>query len=85
MLFLASNGFRCIAHDRRGHGRSSQPWDGNEMDTYADDLATVIETLDLRDAVLVGYSTGGGEVVRYVGRHGTGRVAGSCWSPPSRP
>lgn len=75
MLFLASNGFRCIAHDRRGHGRSSQPWDGNEMDTYADDLATLIETLDLKDAVLVGFSTGGGEVARYIGRHGTGRVA----------
>jgi non-heme chloroperoxidase len=76
MLFLASNGFRSIAHDRRGHGRSSQPWDGNEMDTYADDLATLIETLDLRDAVLIGFSTGGGEVARYVGRYGTERVAG---------
>jgi non-heme chloroperoxidase len=76
MLFLASNGFRCIAHDRRGHGRSSQPWDGNEMDTYADDLATLIETLDLRGVVLVGFSTGGGEVARYVGRYGTERVAG---------
>jgi non-heme chloroperoxidase len=76
MLFLASNGFRCIAHDRRGHGRSSQPWDGNEMDTYADDLGTLIETLDLRDVVLIGFSTGGGEVARYVGRHGTERVAG---------
>lgn len=75
MLFLASNGYRCIAHDRRGHGRSSQPWDGNDMDTYADDLATLIETLDLRDVVLIGFSTGGGEVARYIGRHGTARVA----------
>src|SRR3990170_8167555 len=75
MFHLASNGFRCIAHDRRGHGRSSQPWDGNDMDHYADDLATVIETLDLQDAVLVGFSTGGGEVARYIGRHGTDRVA----------
>jgi non-heme chloroperoxidase len=75
MLFLASNGYRCIAHDRRGHGRSSQPWNGNEMDTYADDLAELIEALDLRDAVLIGFSTGGGEVTRYVGRHGTERVA----------
>jgi len=74
MLHLAEHGFRCIAHDRRGHGRSSQPWTGNDMDTYADDLAHVIETLDLRDATLVGFSTGGGEVARYVGRHGTGRV-----------
>jgi non-heme chloroperoxidase len=75
MLFLASNGYRCIGHDRRGHGRSTQTWRGNEMDTYADDLATLIETLDLRDVVLVGFSTGGGEVARYVGRHGTERVA----------
>jgi non-heme chloroperoxidase len=75
-LFLASNGFRVVAHDRRGHGRSTQTWDGNEMDTYADDLAAVIEELDLRDATLVGFSTGGGEVARYVGRHGTERVAG---------
>jgi non-heme chloroperoxidase len=75
MIFLAENGFRAIAHDRRGHGRSSQPSDGNEMDTYADDLATLIEELDLRDAVLAGHSTGGGEVARYVGRHGTSRVA----------
>jgi non-heme chloroperoxidase len=74
-LFLASNGYRVIAHDRRGHGRSTQTWDGNEMDTYADDLAAVIEHLDLREATLVGFSTGGGEVARYVGRHGTGRVA----------
>ena len=75
MIFLASNGYRCVAHDRRGHGRSSQPWGGNDMDTYADDLAKLIETLDLRDAVLVGHSTGGGEVARYIGRHGTSRVA----------
>ena len=75
MLFLASNGFRCIAHDRRGHGRSSQTWDGNDMDTYADDLAALIEELDLRDVTLIGFSTGGGEVARYVGRHGTARVA----------
>ena len=75
MVFLASNGYRCIAHDRRGHGRSSQPWDGNEMDTYADDLATLIDTLDLQNAVLFGFSTGGGEVARYIGRHGTKRVA----------
>ncbi len=75
MLFLASNGYRCVAHDRRGHGRSSQPWDGNEMDTYADDLAAVIEHLGLKEATLVGHSTGGGEVARYIGRHGTSRVA----------
>jgi non-heme chloroperoxidase len=74
LLSLASNGFRTVAHDRRGHGRSSQPWDGNDMDQYADDLAAVIEDLDLRDIVLVGHSTGGGEVVRYVARHGTTRV-----------
>ena len=76
MIFLADHGYRCIAHDRRGHGRSSQPWDGNDMDHYADDLAQVIEALDLKNAVLVGFSTGGGEVARYVGRHGTQRVAG---------
>jgi non-heme chloroperoxidase len=75
MLFLADHGFRCIAHDRRGHGRSSQPWDGNEMDTYADDLATLVEKLDVKDAIHVGHSTGGGEVARYIGRHGTKRVA----------
>jgi non-heme chloroperoxidase len=75
MLFLEQNGFRVIAHDRRGHGRSSQAFLGNDMDTYADDLATVIEVLDLKDATLVGHSTGGGEVVRYIGRHGVGRVA----------
>jgi non-heme chloroperoxidase len=75
MFFLASNGFRCIAHDRRGHGRSSQPWQGNDMDTYADDLAELIEELDIRNAFLIGHSTGGGEVARYIGRHGTERVA----------
>jgi non-heme chloroperoxidase len=75
MIFLAANGYRVIAHDRRGHGRSSQPWNGNDMDTYADDLATVIETLDLKNTVLVGFSTGGGEVTRYVGRYGTKRVS----------
>ena len=75
MVFLASRGFRCIAHDRRGHGRSSQPWNGNEMNTYADDLAALVEALDLRDAIHVGHSTGGGEVARYIGRHGTDRVA----------
>jgi non-heme chloroperoxidase len=74
MLFLPSRGYRCIAHDRRGHGRSSQPWDGNDMDTYADDLAELVETLDLQDAVHVGHSTGGGEVARYIARHGTERV-----------
>jgi non-heme chloroperoxidase len=75
MLFLAERGYRCIAHDRRGHGRSSQPWTGNDMDTYADDLAKLVEALDLRDAIHVGHSTGGGEVARYIGRHGTRRVA----------
>ena len=75
MTFLASNGYRCIAHDRRGHGRSSQPWDGNDMDHYADDLAQLVEHLDLHDAVHVGHSTGGGEVARYIGRHGSKRVA----------
>jgi non-heme chloroperoxidase len=75
MMFLASNGYRVIAHDRRGHGLSSQPWGGNDMDTYADDLATLIETLDLKQATLVGHSTGGGEVARYIGRHGSNRVA----------
>jgi non-heme chloroperoxidase len=75
MLFLASHGYRCIAHDRRGHGRSSQPWNGNEMDTYADDLATLVEALDLKNAIHAGHSTGGGEVARYIGRHGTKRVA----------
>ena len=75
MVFLGLHGYRCIAHDRRGHGRSSQSWDGNEMNTYADDLATLVETLDLRNAIHVGHSTGGGEVARYFGRHGTSRVA----------
>ena len=75
MVFLAARGYRCIAHDRRGHGRSSQPWGGNEMDTYADDLAALVEALDLKRAVHIGHSTGGGEVVRYLGRHGTKRVA----------
>jgi non-heme chloroperoxidase len=75
MFFLASKGYRCIAHDRRGHGRSSQPWDGNDMDHYADDLAELVEALDLQNAIHVGHSTGGGEVARYIGRHGTKRVA----------
>ena len=75
MVHLASNGYRCIAHDRRGHGRSSQPWNGNDMDTYADDLSELIETLGLKGITLVGHSTGGGEVARYIGRHGTRRVA----------
>jgi non-heme chloroperoxidase len=75
MLFLADRGFRCIAHDRRGHGRSSQPWEGNEMNTYAEDLARLTEALDLNNAIHVGHSTGGGEVARYIGRHGSKRVA----------
>ena len=75
MIFLAARGYRCIAHDRRGHGRSGQPWDGNDMDTYADDLAELVTTLDLRGAIHIGHSTGGGEVTRYIGRYGTGRVA----------
>jgi non-heme chloroperoxidase len=75
MLFLGERGYRCVAHDRRGHGRSSQPWNGNNMDTYADDLAELVKALDLKDAVHVGHSTGGGEVARYIGRHGTKRVA----------
>jgi non-heme chloroperoxidase len=75
MFFLAQNGYRCIAHDRRGHGRSSQPWQGNDLDTYADDLAELVKHLDLKDAIHVGHSTGGGEVARYIGRHGTKRVA----------
>jgi non-heme chloroperoxidase len=75
MMFLASNGYRCIAHDRRGHGRSSQSWNGNDMDSYADDLAELIEKLDLKNIVLIGFSAGGGEVARYIGRHGTMRVS----------
>src|SRR5437867_1696083 len=75
MIFLAAEGFRCIAHDRRGHGRSSQPWSGNDMDTYADDLAELVQALDLNNAIHVGHSTGGGEVARYIGRHGQWRVA----------
>lgn len=74
MHSLSSNGYRCIAHDRRGHGRSSQPWNGNDMDTYADDLSALIETLNLKDMMMVGHSTGGGEVARYIGRHGSKRV-----------
>src|SRR5271170_2926558 len=75
MFYLASNGYRCIAHDRRGHGRSSQPWHGNDMDTYSDDLAQLFEKLDLKGATMIGHSTGGGEVARYIGRHGSSRVA----------
>ena len=75
MFYLASRGYRCIAHDRRGHGRSSQPWNGNDLDTYADDLAALVEALDVENAIHVGHSTGGGEVARYIGRHGTKRVA----------
>src|SRR5512135_208509 len=75
MFFLASRGYRCIAHDRRGHGRSDQPWNGNDMDTYADDLAELVKLLDVTDAIHVGHSTGGGEVARYIGRHGTRRVS----------
>jgi non-heme chloroperoxidase len=75
LVFLASKGYRCIAHDRRGHGRSSQPWNDNDLDTYADDLSVLVESLDLKDVVLVGHSTGGGDVTRYIGRHGTKRVA----------
>ena len=75
MMFLALNGYRCIGHDRRGHGRSSQPWKGNEMNTYADDLSELIEKLNLKSAVLIGFSAGGGEIARYIGRHGTKRVA----------
>jgi non-heme chloroperoxidase len=78
MFFLASHGYRCIAHDCRGHGRSGQPWSGNEMNTYADDLAELVEKLNLTNAIHVGHSTGGGEVARYIGRHGTKRVAKAC-------
>lgn len=77
MFFFASRGYRCIAADRRGHGRSSQPWNGNDMNTYSDDLAELVNTLDVRDAIFIGHSTGGGEVVRYLGRHGTTRAAGA--------
>ena len=75
MMFLVANGYRCVAHDRRGHGRSDQPWHGNDMDTYADDLSELIEMLDLKDVFLIGFSAGGGEVARFIGRHGTSRVA----------
>ena len=75
MFFLASNGYRCIAHDRRGHGRSSQPWTGNDMNTFADDLAELVETLNLKEAALIGFSMGGGEVARFIGRHGTKRLS----------
>src|SRR3546814_11752488 len=84
MMLLAAQGYRTIGHDRRGHGRSSQPWHGNEMDTYADDLAALIEHLDLEDAILVGHSTGGGEVTRYIGRHGTKRLAKAAQPSPTR-
>jgi len=84
MLFLADHGYRCIAHDRRGHGRSSQPWNGNEMDTYADDLATLVETLNLKNAIHVGHSTGGGEVARYSDGTERKRVAGVCSSARCR-
>jgi len=75
MMFLASKGYRCIAHDRRGHGRSTQPWNGNDMDTYADDLSELIKKLDLKNIILIGFSAGGGEIARYIGRHGTRRIA----------
>src|SRR5215468_11143375 len=75
MFYLTARGYRCIAHDRRGHGRSSQPWHGSDLDTYADDLAELVQKLDLKNAIHVGHSTGGGEVTRYIGRHGTERVA----------
>jgi len=84
MFFLASRGYRCIAHDRRGHGRSGQPWNGNDLDTYADDLAALVERLELRDAIHVGHSTGGGEVARYIGRHGGSRVAKAALIGPFR-
>jgi non-heme chloroperoxidase len=85
MFFLAGHGYRCIAHDRRGHGRSSQTWRGHDLDTYADDLATLVEALDLKDAVHIGHSIGGGEVVRYLGRHGTKRVARAVLLAPATP
>lgn len=85
MLFLANHGYRCIAHDRRGHGRSSQPWQTHDMDTYADDLACLIQALDLKDIILVGHSTGGGEVARYIGRHGTQRIAKAVLISPVPP
>ena len=85
LLSMASNGFRAVAHDRRGHGRSSQPWHGNTMDDYADDLAAVIQTLDLHDVVLAGHSTGGGEAVRYIGRHGSARVSAELKVYPGAP
>jgi non-heme chloroperoxidase len=83
MFFLTSRGYRCIAHDRRGHGRSSQPWNGNDMDTYADDLAALVGALDLKNAVHVGHSTGGGEVARYIGRQ-SGRLVNRCVRQDSR-
>jgi non-heme chloroperoxidase len=85
MFFLANHGYRCIAHDRRGHGRSTQTWEGHDLDTYADDLATLVEALNLKDAVHVGHSIGGGEVVRYMGRHGTKRVAKAVLLAPATP
>ena len=85
MFFLASRGYRCIAHDRRGHGRSSQPWNGNDLDTYADDLAELVEKLDLKDAVHVGHSIGGGEIARYIARHGTSRLAKAALISALRP
>src|ERR1700679_2473815 len=85
MFFLANHGYRCIAHDRRGHGRSTQTWEGHDLDTYADDLAALVETLDLKDVVHVGHSIGGGEVVRYLGRHGTSRVAKAVLIAPATP
>ncbi|HEY0258038.1 MAG TPA: alpha/beta hydrolase [Candidatus Methylacidiphilales bacterium] len=85
MFFLANRGYRCIAHDRRGHGRSSQTWEGHDLNTYADDLATLVETLDLKDVIHIGHSIGGGEVVRYLGRHGTSRVAKAVLIAPATP
>ena len=85
MFFLASRGYRCIAHDRRGHGRSSQPWNGNDLDTYADDLAELVEKLDLKDAIHVGHSIGGGEIARYIARHGTSRLAKAALISAPRP